>query len=182
MKNRKKYMKRYNKKYYKLHKEKLLLRRKQYIKLHKKEIALYKKVYDRLNKEKMNLQKKEHYQKHKKRIIKKINVYKCNKYRNDINFKILICLRTRIYAVLKGYYKSKSTMKLIGCSIKKLRKHFEKQFTKDMNWANYGKWHIDHIRPCASFDLSKPEEQKKCFHYTNLQPLWAIDNLKKGVK
>jgi len=52
-----------------------------------------------------------------------------------------------------------------------------------MTWSNYGKgWHIDHIKPCASFDLSNPEQQKICFHYTNLQPLWAIDNIKKGAK
>jgi hypothetical protein len=51
-----------------------------------------------------------------------------------------------------------------------------------MSFKNYGKWHIDHIRPCASFDLSKASEQKECFHYTNLQPLWAEDNLSKGIK
>jgi len=51
-----------------------------------------------------------------------------------------------------------------------------------MNWSNYGKWHIDHIKSCASFDLSKKSEQKKCFHYTNLQPLWAEENIKKGGK
>lgn len=56
------------------------------------------------------------------------------------------------------------------------------QFKDGMNWGNYNYngWHIDHIKPCALFDLSKEEEQKKCFHYTNLQPLWGIDNLKKG--
>ena len=51
-----------------------------------------------------------------------------------------------------------------------------------MSWNNYGKWHVDHIRPCIDFDLSKPEEQQKCFHYTNLQPLWAEENMRKHYK
>ena len=51
-----------------------------------------------------------------------------------------------------------------------------------MSWDNQGEWHIDHIIPCASFDLTNEEEQEKCFHYTNLQPLWAIDNMVKGCK
>ena len=55
-------------------------------------------------------------------------------------------------------------------------------FSISMNWKNYGfkGWHIDHIIPCCKFDLSKENEQRKCFHYTNLNPMWAIDNLKKG--
>ena len=73
-------------------------------------------------------------------------------------------------------------MKLIGCSIESLKNYLEKQFKKDMTWHNHGLygWHIDHIRPCISFDLIKKSEQKKCFHYTNLQPLWAKENLSKG--
>ena len=71
-----------------------------------------------------------------------------------------------------------------------LKQYLEKQFTKGMSWDNYGNpngdhtscWHIDHIKPCASFDLTQEDQQKECFHYTNLQPLWAIDNLKKGGK
>ena len=69
---------------------------------------------------------------------------------------------------------------LIGCSIEELKQHLEKQFTLGMNWKNYGYgWHVDHIKPCAFFDFSKEEEQKKCFNYTNLQPLWATENFKK---
>lgn len=76
--------------------------------------------------------------------------------------------------------KTGKTMELTSCSKEDHIKHLESQFTDGMTWENYGKWHIDHIRPCSSFNLEDPEEQKKCFHWTNLQPLWAIDNLKKG--
>ena len=61
-----------------------------------------------------------------------------------------------------------------------LKAYLELQFTDGMTWENRGNWHIDHIRPCASFDLTDPEQQKQCFHYTNLQPLWAADNLAKS--
>ena len=89
-------------------------------------------------------------------------------------------LRSRINHAIRGYRKSRSTIELLGCHIKQLKKHLESKFKEGMNWNNYGKWHIDHIKPCCSFDLSKPEEQKKCFHYTNLQPLWAEDNFIKN--
>jgi hypothetical protein len=73
-------------------------------------------------------------------------------------------------------------MQLVGCNIDILIKYIESLFLEDMSWDNYGKWHIDHIRPCSSFDLSDNEQQKICFNYKNLQPLWAEDNLKKSDK
>ena len=73
-------------------------------------------------------------------------------------------------------------MFLIGCEIDFLMYHIQKQFTKGMNWNNYGDWHIDHIKPCALFDLSKSKEQNICFNFKNLQPLWAIDNFRKYIK
>jgi len=63
-----------------------------------------------------------------------------------------------------------------------LMDYLEKMFTDGMTWDNYGQWHLDHIRPCASFDLSDVEQRKACFHFTNLQPLWAKDNLIKGTQ
>lgn len=71
---------------------------------------------------------------------------------------------------------------LIGCTMDDFKKWISSQFKDGMSWENYGYngWHIDHIRPCASFDLTKSEEQKRCFHYTNLQPLWAKPNRSKG--
>jgi hypothetical protein len=76
--------------------------------------------------------------------------------------------------------KSNRTPDLVGCSVNDLKTHLESKFIESMTWENYGEWHIDHMRPCASFNLEDPEEQKKCFHWTNLQPLWAKDNMSKG--
>jgi hypothetical protein len=77
-----------------------------------------------------------------------------------------------------------ATMNLCGCSPDELRKHIENQFSKHtgMSWNNRHMWHIDHILPINSFDITDVEQQQKCFHYTNLQPLWAMDNLLKSDK
>lgn len=102
------------------------------------------------------------------------------KRRSDIKNRIRLNLGTRLYLAVQK--KHGNTMELTGCSKDELFAHLESKFTEGMNWENYGKWHIDHIKPCASFDLTRVEEQKKCFHWKNLQPLWAIDNMKKGAK
>lgn len=74
------------------------------------------------------------------------------------------------------------SVELLGCSVDEARQHIETKFQAGMAWTNHGTaWHVDHIRPCASFDLTDPVQQRACFHYTNLQPLWAIDNLIKGA-
>lgn len=159
----KKYVKIYNK----IHKDYFVEYHSNYYRLHKKELLEYYKKYILLN----NKKRKEYK-----------NWYEVNRRKIDINFKILSYLRSRLSSVLKNNFKSKSTMKLLGCSLDFLKQYLEFQFKKGMSWSNYGKWHIDHIKPCASFDLSKPNEQHKCFNYINLQPLWAIDNLRKKDK
>ena len=78
--------------------------------------------------------------------------------------------------------KSKKALILLGCSIYNLKIHLKKKFKEGMSFENYGKWHIDHIKPITSFNLSKVSEQKKCFSYKNLQPLWAIENIRKSNK
>lgn len=93
-------------------------------------------------------------------------------------------LRGRLRKAVKavGTYSTESARKLCGCTIPELMLHLQNQFKERMHWNNYGKWHIDHIRPCASFDLTDPEQQRQCFHYTNLQPLWARENIQKGAR
>lgn len=89
----------------------------------------------------------------------------------------------RMRSAARGH-KSKHTKELIGCTSDELRAYIEKQFTKGMTWENYGidGWHIDHIMPCSSFDLTREDHQRQCFHFTNLRPLWALDNIRKGCK
>ena len=91
-------------------------------------------------------------------------------------------LRGRLWHALRGSIKAASTFDLVGCSPSELMRHIESQFVDGMNWDNRTEWHIDHIRPCDSYDMSKESQQRECFHYTNLQPLWRSDNLRKGKK
>ena len=134
-----------------------------------------------------NTEERKEYQKlyHKDNKIK-INQYYNDRRKTDPNYKIKCTLRTRIchalYAKEGNRHKYYSTIKLLGISINEFITYLESLFTENMTWENYGEWHIDHKQPCASFDLTNPEEQKKCFHYSNTQPLWAKDNMKKGTK
>ena len=90
--------------------------------------------------------------------------------------------RTRNAIVRRRAYKTNTTSAFLGCTPAELKAHLESLFLPGMTWENRARWHIDHIRPCASFDLTDPEQQRCCFHFTNLQPLWARDNLTKGAR
>jgi ATP-dependent 26S proteasome regulatory subunit len=121
----------------------------------------------------------------RERIYKKINnekvqVYKKTKYNTDINYKLAQVLRTRMRKAVKN--NSNSSIDLIGISIDGLILYLESKMKDDMTWENYGKWQIDHIIPCSFFDLTDPKQKQQCFHYTNLQPLWAKENRSKGNK
>lgn len=82
----------------------------------------------------------------------------------------------------KGLRKTYRTLSLLGCTAPQFIRHIERQFKKGMSWDNRPRWHIDHIRPCASFDLSDPEQQKICFHYSNLRPIWKSENMRKHAR
>lgn len=106
------------------------------------------------------------------------------RYRTDVRYKLTCNLRSRLYVALKRNKKTAHTLELLGCSIDYLKQHIESQFKDGMYWAKVmnGEIHIDHIVPCVAFDLSQQSQQRECFHYSNLQPLWAKDNFKKHKK
>ena len=133
-------------------------------------------------KEKRKIYNREYREKNLERLKEKDRLYAKNVKRKNPQNRLKENIRRRILLALKNNSKSLSLENLLGCEIKFLIQYLEKKFLKGMSWNNHGEWHIDHIKPCVSFDLSKLSEQKKCFNYKNLQPLWAKDNLSKGAK
>lgn len=139
------------------------------------ENKIKRKEYNDENKEMMA----KSYQKNKQKRNEYQKAYNFRRRKTDLNYRILSNLRTRLTKALKNNSKSKKTIELLGCSVEDLKIYLEAQFTDGMSWDNYGLWHVDHKIPCANFDMSDQRNQKACFNYTNLQPLWAVDNLKK---
>jgi hypothetical protein len=134
--------------------------------------------YKEKNGERDRIKSRKHYYTVASKRIKQIIAYQKEKYRTDIHYRHRVHLRSRF----QKSFRSSSTIKLVGCTKEEFWKHLEKQFKIGMTRKNYGRWHIDHIKPCASFDLTCSKQQLKCFNYKNLQPLWASENLRKGVK
>lgn len=181
----------YNKKYYSEHKNEAKSHNIQYRDKNREKINSQKRLHYLLNKDRLLNEKKQYYFDNKETILQQHNKYIRKKRKENPTFRLIANLRARTQIALKTEIKSKRTLELLGCSSKEFRKYIESKFTEGMTWDNYGlgangkgmqEWHLDHIRPCASFDLSKPEEQQICFHWCNYQPLWATYNLKKHKK
>src|SRR5258708_1385726 len=145
---------------------------------HKIETNLSQKRYQKRNPAKVNAKNRKWSNSPAGRKNK--NQYYRKRYHNDLVFRLIALLRVRFREALTGRRKSTRTLKLLGCSVKELKIHLERQFPSGMSWENREKWHIDHIIPCSKFDLADPAQQRACFHYSNLQPLWAVDNIRKG--
>lgn len=179
------WMKNYRKEYYAKNKERIIKQQKEYYAnnpdKHEERKIKGRKYYED-NKEKYA----EHRQKPevKKRSQEMARKYQSNKRKTNYNFKMRQLLSSRINHALKGQLKADTTMKLVGCTIEVLKKHLESKFKPGMTWENHTitGWHIDHIKPCSLFDFKDPEQQKECFHYTNLQPLWYDENIRKSNK
>ena len=118
----------------------------------------------------------------RKKRASKLNKYVQNRYREDDQFRARILLKRRLQNALKrqGIEKDQSTLDLLGCSLSFFLGHIDLQFDSWMTFDNHPLWNYDHIIPCAYFDLTDPEQQMICFHWTNFQPLEQIENIKKG--
>ena len=152
--------------YYQENKEQFRQRNKRYRNKNKEACIEYEKKYLTENKQKIRERQRKYLQ--KKRL--------------DPVWKLAQRLRAHVSRCVTHHYNITRSyaLDLLGCSFQECRLYLEKQWKEGMSWENYGQWHIDHVRPTSSFDLTIEEEKKKCFHYTNLQPLWAWENYSKN--
>ena len=178
---RKKYNKRHNKEYNQ--RPERIARRKEYQKeyIQREKVKELHKKYRKQPKVKES--RKDYLREYQREYFKRPErkAHRLNRYKTDINYRLLSNLRSRMGMSLVNYNNSKkfyNTLELTSCTIQELRLHLESLWQEGMSWENYAKdgWHIDHIRPCSTFNLTDPIQQKECFHYTNLRPLWAKDN------
>ena len=156
---------------------------KKYKEKNPEKVRASKRKYREDNRESIRAKQRKFDEKNREKILARKRKYKKRMRATCPMFRMVHCLRERLRAVLRGKNKSASTMALLGCTVEELKKHLEKQFVDGMTWENRGTvWHIDHMQPCSLFDLSDQIQQKRCFHYSNLQPLFAFDNMSKGEK
>lgn len=185
----------YDEKYYLDNKKECLEYGKQYRKNNREVINAKQKKRYNLNKKTINLYSKDYYKKHTNELrkynknynkahLQEKAIYRKNRIANDTNFKVASNIRSRISNACKDNYKTGSSVRDLGCSISEFKIYIEQKFQPGMSWENYGLyvWHLDHIIPLSSFDLSNREQFLKACHYTNYQPLWAKDNLSKNNK
>jgi len=150
----------------------------------------YHKQYQSKNKEKMRNKQNKWFQQNKQKQYERVRDFKDrnpdrSRERNSRPaVRLARRLRTRLWYAIKDGGVDGSAVRDLGCAIEELKLYLESKFQSGMSWDNWGVngWHIDHIAPLSSFDLTDPEQLKKACHYTNLQPLWAKDNLLKGSK
>ena len=165
----------------------------------KEKIDTASKKYNRNNKKGNARRQREWYQRNRESMLAMRQgndwkeyqaTYKRERRRNDPTFRLLNNIRNGVWSCLKGRTKNSRTFSYIDKSPEELMNYLEKQFTEGMSRENYGEWHVDHIRPLASFEFDKYKEGSaefeallgEAWHYTNLQPLWAADNISKGAK
>lgn len=176
------------KKYYSKNKKKIIKYQKKWKLKNKEHVKKYTKEYYLKNKERKRIQNKQWKLKNKEygkqwalKNKKKLREQERNRRKNNVNHRLAKNYRTALCNSLKKNKKLRS-VQYLGCTIPEFWKFLEKKFLLGMTKENYGKWHLDHIKPCSSFNQLDPKQRKICWHYTNFQPLWAIDNLKKGSK
>jgi len=183
--------------YYRTNKERIATRHREYAQRNQKKIAEYLRLYrlstegraskkasDRRCAARVAAYKAEWARRNRERLSQYLCVYLRERSRSDPAFAMRLRLRSRLVRIIHRHMTGRGAtaviQELLGCSLSELVRHLESKFLPGMSWDNRNQWHVDHIKPLCAFDLTDPEQQAAAFHYSNLQPLWALDNMRKG--
>ena len=153
---------------------------KSYYARHKTTILARQRVRYRQNRDSILARQRAYYRRHKSHILRRQVAYQKRRCKDDPAFAMLCRARARIRDALRGHAKAASTRELTGRTPTQLAAYLESQFDDGMTWENRDTWHVDHRIPCSAFDFSDPEQQRICFWYKNLQPMWGKLNLTKS--
>jgi len=183
--------------YYRANKERIAARHRKYVQRNQKKIAEYLRLYrlsakgrairkasDRRCAARAAAYKAEWARQNRERLSQRLCIYFRVRSRSDPAFAMRLRLRSRLVGAIHRHMTGRSAtgvlQELLGCSLSELVRHLESKFLPGMSWDNRNQWHVDHMKPLCAFDLTDAEHQAVAFHYSNLQPLWALDNMRKG--
>ena len=169
----------YNKEYTRKNKSKVVSYQKDYYNIHQKKVKNKSKEYAFNNKTKIKQYQIEYRIRNKEQLSKYIKNYLID-YRKNVNIRLHRTISSCLYKSIKKEYKTSKYLKQFGYTVEELKSHLESKFVDGMTWGNYGEWHLDHIKPKSWFDCSNEKQLIECWSLSNLQPLWAKDNLSKG--
>ena len=154
--------------YYAAHKEK----KRAYYAAHKEKMRAYDTAYYAAHKKERRAYRAAHKEERR--------AHDATRYYNDINYRLRVLLRARLWLALKKNSKLGSAVRDLGCTINEFREYLESLFTEGMTWENFGKWSLDHIIPLYKFDLTDRDQFLRACNFTNIQPMWLAENMSKG--
>jgi len=179
----KEYMSEYHKKWYAENKEEKLRKNKEWSSKNRDRVNQTNRAWVKNNQEHVRERNRQYNLKNKDRLAEKRKIRLQNRRKTDVNFRLSNNLRGSLYNSIKNEWKKSSALDLLGMTVPEFKKYLESLWSPGMSWSNWGNgencWNIDHIKPIAQFNLENYEEQKICFHFSNLRPLWWSENNSK---
>lgn len=183
----------YYRSYYLAHRERIKARSKAYYLAHLERRKITDAAYREAHREEHRVYARAHYEANREEYRANMRAYNAlhlkeratreqRRRLEDMNYRLACNLRVRMAMAIRQDNKAGSAVRDLGMSIPEFREYIQARFEPGMSWENYGEWHLDHIRPLASFDLTDREQFLQVAHYTNYQPLWGPDNSAKGAK
>jgi hypothetical protein len=170
--------------YYRENKERLTAQNKEYVQQHREQLSEYQQRWREDNRERLLEDKRKWDRENRDRLKPQRRNAERVRWESEPRYRLSKLIAHRMRLSLQEGKQGRHWETLVGYTVLDLKAHIESLFLPGMTWDNYGNWHIDHIKPIAAFTFSSSEDAafQECWALSNLRPLWATDNLKKGAK